>query len=157
MAPNLQTRALVERLQACPPSQIWLKGLRLVACPGALCCSGAAHQERWLEQGHVQISDLCKTFGTARNFRKAAMRLGVGRHPDLLNNPAFGKRGSASKLHPILTRIFYHCSLDTMYKPLGVHAAFDKSAKGSNALRLHTSCLVPAGPLVFQPACVGHR
>jgi hypothetical protein len=87
-------------------------------------------EERWLSTGHLKIETLIHWFSQARHFRKAATALNVSRHPEIIQNPDFMKRGSVSKLHPLLTRIFYNCSFDNVYRSLKSEAHKDHLTKG---------------------------
>ncbi len=80
--------------------------------------------------------DVVRWFGIARTLHKAASHLNVRRHPDLLNDPSFFKRGGPAKIHPVLTAIFYNCSLETVYRSLGEQIAADTSAKGFGCIEL---------------------
>ena len=52
------------------------------------------------------------------------------RHPSILSSSnAMGVRGSPSKLHPILTAIFYNCTLENMYRGLAQQAKKDHRRK----------------------------
>jgi hypothetical protein len=91
----------------------------------------ATNQERWLALGQVQVLDIVKCFAQARSLRKAAVLLNVHNHPSIVSNPAIIRRGGPSKLHPLLTEIFYGCTMENVYRSLKAQANKDKAAKGT--------------------------
>ncbi len=83
-----------------------------------------------MARDQININDLCRWFAVARKFREAASEIGIVRHPDILEHPLLMKRGGGSKLHPIITKVFYGCTVVDMYRSLKEHAKHDEKLKG---------------------------
>ena len=90
--------------------------------------------EKWLLKGQARIADIVDCFGQSRDMQHAAARLGLRRHPSLLDS---GEKEFRTKLAMVL----YNCSLSSMYRSF--LAAGIKAEAKHNMAQL---CLLPETP-----------
>lgn len=89
--------------------------------------------ERWLLKGHISITEIVESFSMTRSLGHAAALLGIEGHPSLRHD-RFQKRGSSTKLHPVLSKAVYNCSLESMYQSRKHATAADQKRKRTSAL-----------------------
>lgn len=105
--------------------------------------------ERWLCRDQNHIEQVVSAFSKARSLRKACMLLGVDRHPALLGNDKISRRGGTSALHTLLTSVFYHCNIMSVYRELRAAALEDKAAKDKQRRRDTKLTTAPTGPITW--------